>query len=536
MKGISNQLIKESKIFLLVVLKKAQQRKKKLKAWMILDWVAWDLARQSSGLQPGGSWKVSPDIHEFDLSQVDGSFLGEAFSDQAGWSVASAGDLNNDGYGDLLVGAPNNADSDYNGGQVYVFLGNDSGWGPDVSLDGADASYISEDNEDYAGFSVAGVGDVNGDGFDDIGIGAYNSIEVGMATGGQVYLILGKASGWTTETSLSLADASFLTEYGASFTGYTVSAAGNVNGDGYDDFLIGAWGNREGGGNNAGQAYLILGKESGWAMDTSLGDSDASFIGETSGDWASFALADAGDVNNDGYGDFLIGAPKRSEGSAGAGQAYLFLGKASGWVMDIPLDQADASFLGEDTGDQAGTAVAGGGDVNGDGYDDFLVTALGDEEGNGTESGQVYLILGKESGWAMDTPLSLADASFLGEHAYDLAGTAVSILGDLDGDGYDDFAISAPGNGDGGMAAGKVYIVLGRASGWTMDTSLAGAYLAYWGEQPRDRAGNAIAGCTNVLGAGSVSLLIGAPGKDVSGVYNVGKAYHIVLRGAAAAY
>lgn len=497
--------------------------------------VAWDKDRQSSGEQPGGAWKIDPDSHEFDLDRAEHSFLGEAFSDQAGWSVASAGDLNSDGYGDLLVGAPNNADSQYNGGQVYVFLGNASGWGPGVSLDGADASYIAEDGEDYAGFSVAGVGDVNADGFDDFAIGAYNSIEVGAATGGQVYLILGKGSNWTTETSLSLADASFLTEYGASFTGFTVSAAGDVNGDGYDDFLIGAWGNRDGGGNNAGQGYLILGKEDGWAMDTSLGDSDASFIGEAQGDWASYALAKAGDVNNDGFDDLLIGAPNRGEGSASAGQVYLFLGKASGWLMDIPLAQADASFLGEDSGDQAGMALAGGGDVNGDGYDDFFVTALGDEEGNGRESGQVYLILGKESGWQMDTSLSLADASFLGEHAYDWAGAAVSLLGDLNGDGYDDFAISAPGNDDGGMAAGKVYVVLGRDSGWTMHASLADAHLAYWGEAPRDRAGKALAGCTDVLGAGSVSLLIGAPGQDVAGVHNVGKAYHIVLRDAEAA-
>ncbi|MCK4641079.1 MAG: FG-GAP repeat protein, partial [Candidatus Marinimicrobia bacterium] len=153
-------------------------------------------------------------------------------------------------------------------------------------------------------------------------------------------------------------------------------------------------------------------------MDHDLSNADASFIGEDAYDYSGQAVSGVGDVNGDGYDDVIIGARYDDDGGSNAGQTYLILGKASGLAMDTDLSDADASFIGEDADDRSGCAVSGAGDVNGDGYDDFIIGAYGDEDG-GNWAGQTYLILGKSSGWSMDTDLSAADASFRGEDAYD---------------------------------------------------------------------------------------------------------------------
>jgi hypothetical protein len=395
---------------------------------------------------------------DVNLSNADASFLGEDQGDFAGWSLACAGDVNSDGFDDILIGAWRDEEFDTNAGQTYLILGKSSGWSRDVNLSNSDASFLGELNGAYSGYSVDGCGDVNGDGYDDILIGARYDDEGGFEFG-QVYVIFGKSSGWAMDTSLSSADASYWGEDSSDFAGWSVAGAGDVNGDGLDDILIGATGDEEGGGNNAGQTYLILGKTSGWAMDVSLSQADASFIGEDVGDWSGNSIDGAGDVNGDGYDDILIGANLDEEAGANAGQTYLILGKSSGWVMDVSLSNADASFLGEDAGDSSGFSVAICGDVNSDGYDDILIGAPGDEDG-GAGAGQSYLILGKQTGWTMDTSLSNSDASFWGEDSMDNAGWSVAGGGDVNSDGYDDILIGAYFDEEGSSnGAGQTYLV-----------------------------------------------------------------------------
>ncbi|MFC1780345.1 integrin alpha, partial [Patescibacteria group bacterium] len=265
-------------------------------------------------------------------------------------------------------------------------------------------------------------------------------------------------SGWVMNTDLSTADASFWGEDADDTSGISVSGAGDVNGDGYDDFIIGAYWEDDGG-SEAGQTYLILGKASGWAMDTDLSAVDASFHGEDAGDRSGRSVSGAGDVNGDGYDDFIIGAYYEDDGGSAAGQTYLILGKASGWAMDTDLSAADASFWGEDIDDYSGNSVSGAGDVNGDGYDDFIIGAFEDDDGGAT-SGQTYLVLGRASGWIMDTDLSAVDASFWGEDGSDRSGFSISEGGDANGDGYDDLLIGAVHDSDAGSRAGQAYLIL----------------------------------------------------------------------------
>jgi hypothetical protein len=297
----------------------------------------------------------------------------------------------------------------------FVFAGSVYAFAPDTSLSNADASFSGENADDWSGSSVASAGDVNGDGYDDFLIGALWNAQGGFGAG-QTYLMLGDASApWGMGFSLSGADASFIGEDSFDNSGSSVASAGDVNGDGYDDFLIGAPGDEEGGAPSAGQTYLILGRQAAdWGMDFDLVNADASFIGEASLDQSGRSVAGAGDVNDDGYDDFLIGALTNDAGGQEAGQTYLILGNASApWGMDFDLANADASFIGEDSNDVSGSSVAAAGDVNGDGYDDFLIGAQGDEEGGGESAGQTYLILGRQAvDWGMHFNLSGADASF----------------------------------------------------------------------------------------------------------------------------
>jgi hypothetical protein len=354
---------------------------------------------------------------DINLSNVDASFFGAATA------VAGAGDVNGDGYDDILLGNQANDERGTMAGKTYLIFGKKLGWSMNTNLSNANASFLGEDWNDYSGKSVAGAGDVNGDGYDDILIGAYRD-EDGGPDAGQTYLILGKASGWSKDTVLSNADASFWGEEDLDQSGFSIAGAGDVNGDGFDDILIGARTNKEGGG-GSGQTYLILGKASGWSMDTDLSNVDASFWGE--GGQSGYSVAGAGDINSDGYDDILIGALVDSEAGEYAGKTHLIFGKASGWSMDTDLSIADGSFLGEIAGDRSGGSVAGAGDFNGDGYDDMLIGAHLNDEG-GSDAGQTYLIIL----WQIDTD---NDGVHDGVDTFPLD-IAASI--DTDGDGFPD--------------------------------------------------------------------------------------------------
>jgi len=348
----------------------------------------------------------------------------------------------------------------------YLILGKeDVDWGMDYELINADASFIGEDEWDRAGYSIAGIGDINGDGYDDFIIGVPGDEEGGMADGygaGQTYLILGRSEAdWGIDYNLSNADASFIGENPGDGSGNRVADIGDINTDGYDDFVIVALRNNEGG-IGAGKTYLFLGKNSiDWGMDYNLVNADASFIGEDSNDKSGVGVSGAGDVNNDGYDDFLIGASGNDEGGYRCGQAYLILGNPTAfWGMSYNLGNADASFIGEAYSDGLGTVVSDIGDVNGDAYDDFLIGAQNNDEG-GDEAGQTYLIFGKaEADWGMGFNISNSDVSFIGENEDDYSSNSLSGVGDVNNDGYDDFLIGAFRNDENGNMAGQTYLIL----------------------------------------------------------------------------
>jgi uncharacterized repeat protein (TIGR01451 family) len=463
------------------------------------------------------------------VDNADATFVGKSSYDRAAERLAMVGDVNGDGYDDFVIGARHATVTVSQAGGAYLFLGNPAtDWGPGFDLSLADATFGSAGYQDYTGRDVAGAGDVNGDGYDDFLIGASGYDASGTLTQtGKVYLILGRpAADWGTGFDLANADASFVGEAAYDHAGYALAGAGDVDGDHYDDFLVGAYQNDESG-QDAGKVYLILGRhDADWGQNVSLSSADASFLGEADFDEAGISVAGVGDVNGDDLHDFLIGS--------GIQYAYLFLGRAAAnWGQSLGVDNADAIF-----GGGAGDAVvAGAGDVNGDGLDDFLKGAIFDDEG-GDNAGKVYLLLGREAAdWGPSFDLANADASFYGAGDHESAGYALSGAGDVNRDGYDDFLVGAyqfdPGGTDTGT--GRAYLVLGHPDGWHTGTDLADAATArdLWafnGEVVGDEAGSDVAGGGDVNGDGFADFLVGAPENDDTNT-SAGKAYLVLGRG-----
>lgn len=438
---------------------------------------------------------------------TDAEFRGAVVSDQAGYAVSEAGDVNCDGYDDVMIAAPYNDDGGSSAGAVYVVFGPTSGL---ANLSAADVQFTGESASDYAGKALDAVGDVNGDGCDDILIGAYGNDTTGSSAGA-AYLIYGSTT--LADRDLSLADVRYHGTAPSDYAGYAVAGAGDVNRDGYNDILVGAYGN-DGSFSSAGATYLIFGSASLSSMV--LSGSDVRFFGAASSDYSGKAVAGGGDFNGDGYDDILIGAPYEDTGGSSAGAAYLIFGQSSSYPHMYYLSGA-TKFYGEDSGDYAGTSVSFAGDVNGDGKDDILIGAPSND-GGGSYAGAAYLYYGTSaSRLPLSSDMTQAPVKFEGEDSSNYAGTSVSGAGDIDGDGYDDILIGAYKNDTGASYAGATYLYYGSTTVLGRKMQLLYADAAFDGINSNDYSGYAVSGAGDLNADGNADILIGAYGNDASG-------------------
>ncbi len=385
---------------------------------------------------------------DLDLSDADAKLRGEAADDKAGYAVSGAGDVDADGFGDLLIGAIGDDTGGSTAGASYLVYGPVT---TDLALSAADAKVRGASSNDNMGYSLAMAGDLNDDGMDDVLLPAYQA-DHGGTSSGAVYIVYGDLSGSLAATS---ADGRLVGEVTYDFAGWSIDGGVDVDGDGIPDIAVGANG-EDTGGTSAGAAYLVFGPASG-TLD--LSSADAKITGEAASDYLGTSVALAGDVNDDGYGDYFAGAYGYDVGTASElGAVYLFHGPLTGTV---DAGTADYTLTGESSGDRAGYAVSSGGDVDKDGFDDLLVGAYRYDDGSVYDVGAAYLLLGPLTG---SSDLSVAQARLIGESTGDYVGADVSPGGDVNGDGFADLLLGAWKNDDGGSDAGMGYLMFGGAT------------------------------------------------------------------------
>lgn len=432
-----------------------------------------------------------------DIAAADAraKLVGEDAEDHFGEGLA-VGDMNDDGWPDLIVSADADDDGGANAGAVYFFFGPTF---TDRDAAAAGAKWIGERAEDTV--RTLDVGDFDGDGAGDVIVGAVAE-DTGGSAAGAVYLLSGPVS---TGGDLSAADAKVYGEDANDFAGLGI-AAGDVDGDGVDDMLVGAHLD-DSGGTDAGAGYVVYGPMTG-SLD--LSGADAKIIGELAGDNAGYRLT-AGDLDGDGDEDLVVSAPGEDAGSLSAGAVYLLLDAPSGTV---DLSTADAKLVGEDRSDAVGNAVAVG-DLDHDGTSDVVVGARGRDDG-GTTAGAAYVLYSPATG---TRDLSTADAYLRGVDLSDEAGSTFGVA-DYDGDGGDDLAVGAFGEGTSGEGAGAVYVLFGPVSGTVI---LSAADASVYGEVAWDYLGLTLA-LSDVDLDGDGDLLVGGARNDVGGT-DAGAAY-----------
>jgi hypothetical protein len=340
---------------------------------------------------------------------------GDNTSGLMGKSVAAAGDVNGDGYGDLLIGLGLYSGGETEEGRVHLYYGNATG----VSTE---PDWFYEPNQAGVGlgFPLEGLGDVNGDGFDDVIIGG-NGYDGDLVDEGRAFVFYGSADGladvpdWYVEGDNANAA-----------LGHAVSAAGDVNNDGFNDVIIGAW-NYSGALANNGKAWVFLGSASGLSTTPNW-----ELEGDQSNGYYAFWVSGVGDVNNDNYDDIIVGAKRYDIEFEDEGKAWLYLGGPSG-------PSTTAVWTGEGDNDGAEYAIQFGpaGDVNADGFDDVVMGSHFHSDAF-TKEGITYLYLGNAGGLAT-TPAW----SFLGGVGQANMGWTCDGAGDVNNDGYADIIAGA---------------------------------------------------------------------------------------------
>lgn len=353
------------------------------------------------------------------------------------YSLSPAGDVNGDGYSDVLVSVFTNEFGVSKDGKVQLLLGTGNGLGsaPAWTIEGKGGTNFGE--------SIAQAGDVNGDGYFDVIIGA-SRFSNGEDNEGAAFVYYGSPSGlsstpaWTMEGNQA-----------NSFFGISVSTAGDVNKDGYADVIIGAH-YFDGGETNEGRVFIYLGSASGLGKTpffTAEGDQVNAFFGK--------AVACAGDVNRDGYSDVLIGAPGYDNGQINEGRAYLYLGTYMGMTQS-------ASWTGESNQAEAnyGNTVAAAGDVNGDGFSDAIIGSNRYDEGQ-SNVGKIFVYMGSANGFS-----GFPDWTYTGNKIDGNMGISVASAGDINGDSYGEVIVGSYGfNPE--VSTGDVFVFYGSRKGTT---------------------------------------------------------------------
>jgi hypothetical protein len=359
-----------------------------------------------------GTWAPSFDLktlngtYGFRVEGLSGGEPGVFYGDQLGIAVSTTGDINKDGFDDIMISAYNaSPQGKYRAGIVYVIFGQANEWPAQFNLTRLNGhngfSIYGLEEVELLGFSVSAAGDFNGDKVEDFLIGSYEI--------SRVYVIFGQKGIWPSSFNLTTLNGENGFVIGglpiSSWLGDCVNFAGDINGDGFGDIVLGAQHNSEGSIYRMGTSYVIFGQSYGWPPQfniTTLNGTNGFYVnGLKSGDRLGFSVSAAGDFNADGFGDLLLGADTATSDTDKyhAGAAYVIFGQAHGWTpsFDLKILNGDNGFgiEGLTTQSNLGYCVSAAGDVNRDGADDLLISAPFDDDPEDF-AGTAYVIFGRK--------------------------------------------------------------------------------------------------------------------------------------------
>ena len=505
----------------------------------------------------------------FNLSSLDGSngfvLNGIDAEDQSGYSVSHAGDINHDGIDDLIVGA-RFADPNGNSlaGESYVIFGGTGiGLGGTLELSDLNGSngFVLNGLNDLndlndpnnfnggSGSSVSYAGDINHDGIDDLIIGAIRADSGGNIDAGATYVVFGGSSvgsGGTLELG-GLNGSNGFTLNGVDADdrlGGSASYAGDINHDGIDDLIVGAYFADPGGNADAGASYVVFGGSgvgSGGTLELSDLNGSNGFVlnGIDAGDELGRSASYAGDINHDGIDDLIVGAYLAdSGGNTDAGASYVVFGGSgvgSGGTLELSDLNGSNGFVlnGVDAEDLSGLSVRDAGDLNGDSIDDLIVGAIRADPGGNADAGASYVVFGG-SGVGSGGTLELSDLNgsngfvLNGVDVENFSGISVSRAGDINHDGIDDLIIGATGAGD--IDAGASYVVFGGpslGSGGTLELNDLNGNNGFVlnGVDAEDISGLSVSHAGDINHDGIDDLVIGAYLADPNGDVDAGESY-----------
>ena len=424
------------------------------------------------------------------LTTTDWTAEGDQTNAQFGYSVASAGDVNGDGYDDVIIGAPFYDNGETDEGRAYLYLGSASG----IEVNTAWTAEGDQINAQF-GYSLAAAGDVNGDGYSDVVVGApfYDN---GETDEGTAYVYLGSASGLATVPAWAAESDQVNAQFG-----FSVASAGDVNTDSWDDVIVGSP-SYDNGETDEGRVYVYHGSASGLAAAAAW-TAESNQVNAQFG----FSVAWGGDVNGDGYGDVIVGAPFYANGQSDEGRIYVYHGSASGLVVGAPPDLTGES---DQAGAQLGYSVASAGNVNGDEYDDVIAGAPFYDNGE-TDEGAAFVW----TGFLFLGPRTPSNAFWTAEGNQAGAGLGVSVgSANVNDDDWDDVLVGAWNYDNGQTDEGAAFLWYGWVDGinFGIDGNPDNADWTVESDQAIAKLGVSVALAGDVDGNGCDDVIVGANG------------------------